>query len=782
VVNRVLLWLLAHALRLRRLGVVALVLLAIGASLVLGAMALLTSTAIEIARFQRAEGRRTTFVYAAAQTLAPGVNVRAVDLAGTLTRLRYAEVPTSALSAPGQFRRAPGAWEVYRRGDDFGGAPRPSRVRLLLTGDRITRVVVDTETVESTSLEPEVLTSAYDRPGEDYRPVRLAEVPLTLLNAVIAAEDHRFFEHGGLDVHGLARAFWANLRAGRVTQGGSTITQQLVKNRLVGSQRTYARKLHEAWLATAIEWRYSKEQILEAYINDAYMGQRGPIAIRGMGAAARAYFHKEIHQLTLAESALLAGMIRAPNSYSPVLNPERARQRRDVVLARMHELGRITDADYGAARREALRRPASGEPGQAAPYFADYVRQELEQQLGEDLRAGRVLTTVDLALQRFAEAAVRRGLERLEASRPRLKRADAAERLQAALVVLDARTGEIRALVGGRNYQASQFNRAILARRQPGSAFKPFVYLAALGRHDGGGPAFTAATFVDDSPVSVQVGADAWSPRNYEDHYEGRVTVRRALEGSLNAATVRIAQEIGLPAVIGTARQLGITSALRPVPAVVLGAFEVSPLELARAYVPLANGGIRPEGLSAVSAVWDADGSAVKLPPRKSTQVVDPAETYLVTSILQSAMISGTAAAAHSLAETGSVAGKTGTTNDARDAWFVGYTPSLVALVWVGFDNGDAAGLSGAQAALPIWEDFMRQTLAAYPVAVFAPPPGVTVLTIDATNGRAATRWCPVTAQEVFLTGTEPPPCQEHGWVGDQVIDWWRRFRDWFRR
>ncbi|MGH7392634.1 MAG: penicillin-binding transpeptidase domain-containing protein, partial [Candidatus Rokuibacteriota bacterium] len=519
-----------------------------------------------------------------------------------------------------------------------------------------------------------------------------------------------------------------------------------------------------------------------SYLNEMYLGQRGGLAIRGVGAAARAYFRKEIHQLTLAEAAMLVGMIRAPNSYSPVLNPERARQRRDVVLGRLRDLGRVTEAQHAAARREPIRVAGPAAPGQVAPYFTDWVRQEMEQRLGDGLTGARVLTTLDLALQRLAEGAVNRGLERLEARRPRLRRAEPADRLQAVLVALEPSTGRIRALVGGRDYQTSQFNRVVSARRQPGSAFKPFVYLAALERQRGGGPAFTPATFVDDSPLTLTVGGAEWSPRNYEDHYEGRVTVRRALEQSLNAATVRIAMEIGLPSVIETARTLGVTSRLTPVPAMVLGAFEVTPLELARAYLPLAGGGLRPEAVSAVAAAWLPDGSPLEVPKVQAAEVISAAEAYLVTTLLQGAVHSGTAAPARSLGVTGDVAGKTGTTNDGRDAWFVGYTPTLVVLVWVGFDSGEAHGLSAAQAALPIWADFMHQALDAYPAPGFAVPAGIVAVNVDSTNGRAANRWCPLVSREVFLSGSEPAPCDEHGFVTDHIVDWWRRFRDWLSR
>jgi penicillin-binding protein 1B len=759
--------------RLRALGLAALALLAV---LLAG---LAVYSAVELARFARVEARRATYVYTAAQPLAAGVHVRRADLAGTLARLKYVESRTPP-AAPGQFRRTPGAWDLYLRG---GAGTAAHRVRLEVRDERITRVTRDGHEVETAALEPEVLASADDRPGEEHRPVRLAEVPLVLLNAVLAAEDHRFFEHGALDVRSLARAAWTNVRAGRVTQGGSTITQQLIKNRLVGARRTFLRKLSEAWLATLVEWRYSKAQILEAYLNEIYLGQRGGLAIRGVGAAAGAYFRKEIHQLTVAEAALLAGMVRAPNSYSPAVNPARARARRDVVLARMRELDMLPAAEWERARAQPVRVPPAAAIAQPAPYFVDHVRVELEQRFG-GVRASAgtsVYTTLDVALQRLAEAAVVRGLDRLETRSPRRGRGEPARRLQAALVALDPATGEIRALVGGRDYQQSQYNRATLARRQPGSAFKPFVYLAAL-RPRGEAPPLTAASLVDDAPITLAVGRDTWSPRNYDDRYEGRVTVRRALEQSLNAATVRVAESAGLPVVVETARALGFADGLTPVPAAALGAFETTPLELARAYLPLANGGVRPGGAVAVRVVRDGDEALEPAEAAEPVAVITPAEAYLVTSLLEGVMRTGTGAAARALGVTGAVAGKTGTTNDGRDAWFVGYAPRLLVAVWVGFDGGDAHGLSGAEAALPIWADFMRQAMEVYPQGEFAVPAGIAFADVDIATGQLANRFCPVVARETFLAGTEPPPCEEHGGAGDQIIDWWRRLRDWWRR
>jgi penicillin-binding protein 1B len=735
-------------------------------------------SSFQLARFERAEARRTAYVYAAPQVLAPGVNIRLADLAGVLARLHYTET-RAAPKVPGQFRRGPTRWEIHVRA---GAADGAHALRLDVTGDRIARVERDGQPVETDALEPEVLTSAGERPGEDFRPLRLADAPLSLINAVLAAEDHRFFEHKGVDLRGLLRAAWTNLRAGRVRQGGSTITQQLVKNRLLTPKRTFVRKLDEAWLAALVEWRYSKPQILEAYFNEIYLGQRGPIAVRGLGAAARAYFGREVHQLTLGEQALLAGLARAPNLYSPAANPERARERRNVVLGRMRSLEMISAADHDRAIKETVRVRGPA-PGQIAPYFTDLVRQELERRLGEDAIAAapgtRIFTTLDLGLQRLAEAAVERGLERLEARVPRLRRTEPGERLQAALLVLDPVTGHIRALVGGRSYEHSQFNRATVARRQPGSAFKPFVFLAAL-KAGSERPLMTAATFVEDTPLNLSVEGRPWSPRNYGEHYEGRVTVRRALEQSLNAATVRVAQATGFPAVVDTARALGLGGDMRPVPALALGAFEVTPIDLARAYATFVNGGVRPPSPSSLRAVRDGDGTPLEFATDAGVPVISPAEAYLITSLLQGVVRVGTAAGLADVAV--EVAGKTGTTNDGRDAWFVGYSSKLLAVVWVGFDGSEAHGLSGAQAALPIWADFMRQAHELVPAPAFAVPPGITLADIDTTNGKLATRHCPMVARETFLTGTEPEACTDHGGVTDQITDWWRRLRGWFGR
>ncbi len=748
--------------------------------LALVALALTAYSRAELGRFERADARRSVLVYASPQTLVPGIQIERVGLAATLGRLGYTET-SAAPAAPGQWRRGGEAWEIVLRAPETSrGEPR--RIHLDVADGRIARVVGDDREVSEATLEPEVLTSAPDGNGEDRRPVTLAEIPRALVRAVLAAEDHRFFEHGGVELRAIARAAWSNLRAGRVTQGGSSITQQLVKMRLLTPRRTLWRKLREAWLAELVEWRYSKERILEAYLNEVYLGQRGAVAIRGVGAGARAYFGKEVHQLDLVESALLAGLVRAPNSYSPTTDPARARARRNVVLRRMRELGEIGEDEYRRARRAPIRARPAALLGQTAPYFVDEMRQELEQRFGADVvehRGVRIMTTLDPALQRFAEQAAARGLDRLESDYPRLRRKDPKRRLQVALLAVDTASGEIRALVGGRDYQVSQFDRVTLAHRQPGSAFKPFVYLAAL-RAEEGGPRLTAASQVDDSPLTMIVNGKPWSPRNYDDRYEGLVSVRRALQDSLNAASLRVAEAAGLEHVVETARALGFRGRLAPVPAMALGAFEVTPLELAQAYLPLANGGVRLPGPFAVHAVLDRDEEIQPARAAEPAHVISPAESYLMTSLLQGVVAEGTARAASDLGPF--VAGKTGTTNDGRDAWFVGYTPRLLTVTWVGFDDGRPHGLSGGQAAVPIWTDFMRQVIEAYPQGEFAVPPGVEFADVDATNGKLARATCPVTVKETFLAGTEPPPCDEHTSLVDPVVDWWRRLKDWFRK
>jgi penicillin-binding protein 1B len=684
--------------------------------------------------------QETPLVLAAGRALRPGVAIQTVGEG--LERLRYQEV-SSAPPQPGEFRRAGGGWEIHLRArEDL--ARRATRVRLDVRGSRVAGVtgLSGDPAADGAELEPELLTGVGETGLERRRPLALAEMSRFIPAAVLAAEDRRFFEHGGLDLLAIGRALAVNTSRGEVAQGASTLTQQLAKNLVLGPERTWRRKVREGALALAIERRYPKEKILEAYLNTVYLGQRGRAAIMGVGAAAQSYWGRDARRLSLGESALLAGMIRAPNRYTPDEHPERARRRRDAVLRRMHDLGMIDESALATALAE--RTPVRGRLAvpSSAPYFLDYVRAAV----GTELGAGspRIYTTLDPGLQRAAEAAVARGLDRLESAHRRLRRSASGERLQAALVALDPATGEVRALIGGRDYEGSAFNRVTHARRQPGSAFKPFVFLAALRRGAAGQPpAVTAVSLVEDLPIELETPREVWAPRNFEDRFTGTITVRQALERSSNAATVRLAQVVGLERVIRTARDVGFTSRISPVPALALGSFEVTPLELAAAYAALANGGtpVTPHGVRAV------EGRAGVASARAGMPALSPEEAYLLTHLLRGVVDRGTGAAARALGLGGAIAGKTGTTNDTRDAWFAGYSPRLVTVVWVGFDDGSPLGLSGAGAALPIWTDFMR-------VAASLEDPGE--FTVPATV--VFSQACGSALQEAFLPLTEPEP------------------------
>ena len=707
--------------------------------------------------------QQSPLVFAAGRSLRPGVAIQAVG--ASLERLQYREVSQTP-AQPGEFRRAPGRWEIYLRARD-GASRGAMRVRVDVRNARIAEVTDlsghatagDTDEADA-QLEPELLTGVGETGLERRRPLALGEMSRFIPAAVLAAEDHRFFDHGGLDLFAVGRALVVNASRGEVTQGASTLTQQLVKNLALGPERTWRRKIREGALALALERQYPKEKILEAYLNTVYLGQRGRAAILGVGAAAQSYWGKDARHLGLAESALLAGMIRAPNRYSPAEHPERAERRRDTVLRRMHDLGMMDGATLEAALAERTGvRAGAGVPSQA-PYFLDYVRAATPVRPGA--ASPRIYTTLDPGLQRAAEAAVARGLDRLETAHRHLRRSPSGERIQAALVALDPGTGEVRALVGGRDYEASAFNRATHARRQPGSAFKPFVFLAALRRGAAGQPpAVTAASVVADLPIEVETLQEAWSPRNFEDRFDGLITVRQALERSSNAAAVRLAQAAGLDRVVGTARDAGFTSRMTPVPALALGSFEVTPLELATAYAALANGGrpVSPLGVRMIAGRTEVPSARGALQARGGIAPLAPEETYLVTHLLRGVIDRGTGAAARALGLVGAAAGKTGTTNDTRDAWFAGYSPRLVAVVWIGFDDGTPLGLSGARAALPVWTDFMRAAAALEDPGDFAVPPAVVLGQV-----------CGSPIREAFLPLTEPDePCGFAGPAGVPV-------------
>ncbi len=600
---------------------------------------------------------------------------------------------------------------------------------------------------------PVPIGAVQEQLAEERIPVELGEVPNHLLQAVLAVEDQRFYQHHGLDVRRIGGALLANLRARRVTQGGSTITQQLAKNLFLSAERTPLRKLREAALASSLELRYDKATILTAYLNEIYFGQDGALALRGVGAAARYYFGKDVRKISLAESALLAGMIRAPNRLTPIRNERRARLRRNLVLSLMAKQGRISQRV--AEQAERTRVGTRAHPGSAldARFFRDVVRAELADHLPD--RGAAVYTTLDPGLQRAAERAIGEGLAHLGASD-----------VQAALVAIDPRNGDILAMVGGRDYGASQFNRATRAHRQPGSAFKPVVALAALHKDRDHAPAFTLASRVEDAPLSIRTGSGQWEPSNYDRTFRGEVTVREAIEQSLNVPFARIGLAVGPERIVATARRLGFTSPLQPVPSLALGSSEVTLLELVRAYGVFAAAGRLATTRTLLGRTAPAEAPITGTAP-EITAVVDPAEAYLVTSALEGVITRGTGRALDVSSRFGPLAGKTGTSNDERDAWFLAYSPTLVVGVWVGFDDGRSVGLTGAGAALPIVARFLDQAAPDDEGSTFPVPDGIEVSWVSG-GGSGWVGDCD--SREVFLTGTAP----ESACHANEFPDWER--------
>ena len=687
--------------------------------------------------------------------LAVGGDLERTGLVEHLIRVGYREVESVPV-APGEFVRKQRRILISRRPFEFAEADSDGGqlvVGLDETG-RITELRDARGKRREAWLEPELIGSFWGTHWVDRRRLPLDAYPQHLIDALIAIEDRRFFEHGGLDLRRIAGAALANLRAGRVVQGGSTLTQQLVKNLYLSADRSLMRKLQEAPMAVYIDWRHDKRSILEAYLNEIYLGQRGPVAIHGIGAAAQHYFDKDASDLTLAESAFLVGLIRGPGLYSPHSDLRVARGRRDTVLAIMLELGKVSEVEFASAIGEELVARKAGVYPNAAPYFLSSLRRSLAADFGaRELETDGyvVLTTLDSNLQRRGREAVRKGLAELEQHHPQLR--GGGSPLQAALVAIHPPSGELLAMVGGRDYASSQFNRAEQARRQPGSAFKPLALSVALSERGIRRPSHTLASAVDDTPLTVDTPEGDWSPMNYDGRYRGRITLREALEQSRNVPFVRLGLALGYDRMEQAARQLGIASPLEHVPSLPLGASEVSPLELTAAYSVLAAEGMRHR-LTSIRALID-DRGARREPDRVSVEVLTRAEAYLVTSALRGAVDRGTARALRAGGYRGPVAGKTGTTNDERDAWFVGYTPELAIGVWVGFDDNRSLGLTGAEAALPIFERVLKRTLGSEGGESFRSPHGIERVSINHEFGLRAGRGCEG-ENEIFLAGTAP--------------------------
>lgn len=679
-----------------------------------------------------------------------------------LRRLGYREV-SRAPGKPGEMRTSDTALEIFLHSFRAPFYEQKSRrVQIRMAGNHITTIIHrDTGNQPALlELEPEELMLYFGPDRERRLLISIEQLPKHVIHAILAAEDHRFFDHHGVELRAIARALITNLRKGAVSQGGSTISQQLAKNYFLTPARTLKRKLRELLITGILEYRYEKNEILEIYLNEIYWGQKGSVSINGIGEAAQFYFDKPAEDLSVAEAATLAGLIKAPNHYSPYANPARCSERRNGVLKAMEKQGWI-QAD---ALKNAMAQPLApaGYAGyrRRAPYFMDYLTRQLTTLYTHDALASEglsIFTTIDTQVQMAAEQALTRGLGHLEASIPALANRPPEKRLQGAVVVMQPKTGYILALVGGREYGISQFNRATQARRQPGSAFKPFVYLAGLDTHP-------PLSRLSNAPKTYMVDGMPWRPKNFSKHARPEVTLREALAQSHNLATVNLALEVGLERISDTARRFYFATPEKPVPAMALGAIEVSPLALARAYCTFAANGVLPYPL-AIKEVVGEQGRLLESRHAEIERVISPAKAYIMTDLLRSVVQEGTARSLRNYGVDWPVAGKTGTTNDSRDAWFVGYTPNLLALVWVGFDDGESISATGSRAALPIWADLMN-ALPQYESGDWFSimPPGVERAPICLESGQPAREnCCPRVAEDVFLVKNKPnQPCGLH--------------------
>jgi penicillin-binding protein 1B len=723
-----------------------------------------------VGRFEVRRLRLPTRIYADYTPLTPGAALQPDDLLEKLDRLGYREA--EKLAQAGEYVRAGGGIDIYTREFRHPTGDYPAQaIHVALAKSQVSSVVSinDGRPVEHAALEPELLTSVLSEGLENRSPVTLVQVPQHLQDAVVVTEDVRFWRHPGVDPLGILRAVFRNVRAGGVAEGGSTLTQQLVKNYYLTSERTMKRKIVEAFMAVILDARYSKREILEAYLNDIYLGRNRSISILGVGEASRFYFGKPVSEIKIAEAALLAGMIRSPNNYSPFVNPDLALKRRNTVLGLMLKEKKIDQQQYDEARAASLpSKPFRRKTGLGSiPYYVDRVLQELATDYGiKDVkgRGLKIYTAIDLGAQDAAAQTLEQSLRNLERSSRRLR--NHSPELQAALIHVDVQTGEIRALVGGRNYERSQFNRALKSKRLIGSLFKPFIYLTAF-EPSLSGKNITPATVVPDTRFVLKRRWSAdWSPRNYENRYLGNVSVRMALEQSLNSASVRIGLDCGIESILKTARTLGVDAEMDDSnPSILLGAVGIPPIEMAEAYTTIARQGSRVP-LRTIRFVSDDRGRVIGGDEAvKATQVYPQRDVYLLTDLMKGVVNRGTAAGARGMGFRKIAAGKTGTTNDKRDAWFIGFTPLTLTAAWVGFDDNDPTGLSGSEAAVPMWTRYMLGVTAGQPNTDFAAPPGVTMVDMDETSGGLATPYCPpnVIVRQAFKSGTEPnQPCPTH--------------------
>jgi penicillin-binding protein 1B len=720
------------------------------------------------------EGKRWALparVYARPLELFPGEKLSPAQLLAELALLNYRSDNTPP--APGSYRRSGDEFDLLTRAFVFSDGPQPPMdLHLEFRGDHLDAIrdMVSGDAVTQARLDPLRIGSIYPSHNEDRVLVKLDEAPPALINALVAVEDHKFYTHHGIDPRGIARALKATVSGGAI-QGGSTLTQQLVKNFFLSPERTLRRKFTEILMALLLELHYDKQEILEAYLNEIYLGQDGDRAVHGFGLASQFYFGRPLAQLDVPQAALLVGMVKGPSLYDPRRNPARARERRNLVLAELARQNFISQAQYTAAKDTPLG-VASKPPGGNTPYpaFLDLVHRQLRRDYREeDLRSEglNIFTTLDPQAQAQAERALAARLPTLEKGRGLAR-----DSLEGAVIVTNTQNGEVQAVVGGRDPRYAGFNRALDAQRPIGSLIKPAVYLTALER-----PArYTLATLLDDSPlVWHERGTDDWTPNNYDKEFHGNVPLRVALANSYNVATARLGLSLGIGQVLDTVRLLGVERELHAYASSLLGANELSPLEVVQMYQTLASGGFQTPP-RAIREILTSAGQPLQRYPLSVAQTVDPAPAYLVTTAMQGVVQDGTAKGlAQFLPPALHLAGKTGTTDDLKDSWFAGFSGDRLAVVWVGTDNNRTTHLTGASGAMTIWGDMMSRL---DPEPLQPPPPeNIERVWIDSPSGLRADSTCDGAVELPFIRGsapTETAPCVSHSPV-KAVKSWFKR-------
>jgi penicillin-binding protein 1B len=712
-------------------------------------------------------------VYSDATPIVPGMSLPRALLEPKLNHVGYHEVK-ARVANPGEYRYSGSDLEIYLQNFEYPDIEfRAMPVVVEFAGAEVRAVhrLDDNVALRAVRIEPELITSIYNNEMEDRLPVPLSAVPKVVSDAIISTEDKNFYSHAGISIRGSLAAFIADVKAGKIVRGGSTLTQQLVKNYYLNQERSWSRKGIEILMAVLLEMRATKPEILEAYLNEIYLGQNGAVQILGVEQASQLYFGKHVTYLTLPEAATLAGIIPSPNVLSPLRYPERARARRDIILGLMRDQGKITPEEYAAAVSSPFTVARFPKTSRSAPFFVDLVMKQLRETYPETqlkTEGLRIFTTLDMIMQRSAEQALESGAVDLAKRYSWIRKSPVP--LEGVMLTIQPGTGYVKALVGGRNYSKTQFNRAIQARRQPGSLFKPFVYVTAMDPTLGE-QALTAATVLDDSPITVRTGNAVWQPHNYDNQFHGPVTVRTALAHSYNIPAVRAAIRAGIPNVVKEASAIGIESRLEPYPSISLGSFEVTPLEIAFAYSAFANLGVKAEPIS-ILAVATRDGKLLESREVKMKRVAPASLCYVMNDILKDVLNYGTGSKARQLGFARPFAGKSGTTSDYRDAWFIGYSPRILSLVWIGFDDGHSVRLAGGDACVPIWTQHMNRIAGLIPDVDWKRPEDVVEREVDPLSGMLATPYCPQTKSEIFVEGTEPTSvCPLHAGSGEPFFN-----------